>query len=258
YLPAESEETATTSLEIGDYDPIYDMSYPQIGEASRYLHKSQGMGRDVPIEPRQFHLELTSSAVDGEESDLFSGIPYDFNEWADLVSNEDLSDQLTNLQEKLDTIIDSYPNAEEIFPEAHEALEDVQHVMENTEESNLDEELKHDLLHKLELKEEQLNEVSFVASGLEIETTLHSPVLAQGEQTTATVKIENTSSLVVEQIELGLSAPNTWEVDGSKEIEAIQPGETETYEFNVAVPVDAEFYHPYDEPILQTSLSIKE
>ncbi|MDY0409317.1 hypothetical protein [Paracerasibacillus soli] len=34
YLPAASAETATTSIEIGDYDPIYDMSYPQIGEAS--------------------------------------------------------------------------------------------------------------------------------------------------------------------------------------------------------------------------------
>src|SRR5690625_6009787 len=102
YLPAESEDTATTSLEIGDYDPIYDMSYPQIGEASRYLHKSQGMGRDVPVEPRQFHLEVVGNTVDGDEAELFSGIPYDFNDWADLVSDQDLSDQYTNLIEKLE------------------------------------------------------------------------------------------------------------------------------------------------------------
>src|SRR5699024_10848077 len=169
---------------------------------------------------------------------------------------QNLSDQLTNLQEKLDMIIDSYPNREEIFPEAHEALKDVQNVMENTESSDLDADLKRDLLHKLEIKEEQLNEVSLVASGLEVETTLNSPVLTQGEQTTATVKVENTSSLAVEQIELALSAPDAWEVDGNKEIESIQPGETKTFEFAIAVPNDAAFYHPYDEAILQTKLSI--
>lgn len=32
YLPAESEDTSTTSIEIGDYDPIYGMSYPQLGD----------------------------------------------------------------------------------------------------------------------------------------------------------------------------------------------------------------------------------
>src|SRR5699024_2353824 len=129
YLPAESEDTATTSIEIGDYDPIYDMSYPQIGEASRYLHKSQGMGRDVPVEPRQFHLELVGNAVDGEVTDLFSGIPYDFNDCAHHISKYSLSDQLLNVQRKLDIIIDSYPNREEIFPETTEALKDVQNVM---------------------------------------------------------------------------------------------------------------------------------
>lgn len=258
YLPAESEATATTSIEIGDYDPIYDMSYPQIGEASRYLHKSQGMGRDVPVEPRPFHLELIENAVNSENGELFSGIPYDFNDWADLVTDQGLSNQLTKLQQKLDTIVDSYPNHEAIFPESHQALKDVQKVIKKTEKSKLDADLKHDLLHKLEIKEEQLNEVSLVASGLEVETTLNSPVLTQGEQTTATVKIENTGSLTVKHIDLAVAAPNNWQVDGNKKIKKLQPGETKTFDFDVTVPEDAAFYHPYDEPILQTNLSIKE
>src|SRR5690625_685347 len=187
YLPAESEDTATTSLEIGDYDPIYDMSYPQIGEASRYLHKSQGMGNDIPVEPRQFHLELVDHSVD-DDGDLFSGIPYDFNDWADLVTNQGLSNQLSKLQQKLDTIVDAYPNRDDIFPEAHQTLKDIQKVMKKTKNTNLDADLKHDLIHKLEIKEDQLNEVSLITSSLNIETTLNSPVLTQGEQTTATVK----------------------------------------------------------------------
>src|SRR5699024_3982478 len=257
YLPAESEDTATTSIEIGDFDPIYDMSYPQIGEASRYLHKSQGMGNDVPVEPRQFHLELVGHSVD-DNGDFFSGIPYDFNDWADLVTNQGLSNQLSKLQRKLDTLVDAYPNRDDIYPEAHQALKDIKNVMKKTENSNLDANLKHDLMHKLEIKEDQLNEVSLVTSNLDIETTLNSPVLTQGEQTTATIKVENTGSLTVKHIELALAAPNSWEVDSSKDINKLAPGETETLEFNLTVPGGAKLYHPYDEPVVQTNVSLKE
>ncbi|MFC0299255.1 PIG-L family deacetylase [Virgibacillus soli] len=258
YLPAASAETATTSIEIGDYDPIYDMSYPQIGEASRYLHKSQGMGRDVPVEPRQFHLELVGNVTDGEDEDLFSGIPYNFYDWAEIVPNQGLHNQLTKLQQKLDTIVDSYPNREVIFSDAHQALKDVKKVTKKVGKSELDPDLKHDLLHKLEIKEEQLNEVSLVASGLDVETTLNSPVLTQGEQTTATVKVENKGAFTVKHIDLAIAAPSTWEVDKDKHIKKILPGETITFEFNVIVPEEEKFYHPYEEPILQTNLSIKE
>lgn len=260
YLPAESESTATTSIEIGDYDPIYDMSYPQLGETSRYLHKSQGMGRDLPVEPRQTHLELLKSSVNESisEDELFTGIPYDFNDWADLVTNNGLSNQLTKLQQKLDTIVDAYPNREEIFPEAHQALKDVQKLINKTKNSKLNPELENDLLHKLELKEEQLNEVSLVASSLDIETMMDSDVLTQGEQTTVTVELKNNGQQVVKHIDASVVAPETWSVDGVKQVKKIQPGETKTLEFNVEVPEDAAYYNPYDEPTLHTEISLKE
>src|SRR5699024_11375067 len=58
YLPSGDDNDVTHSFEIGIVDPVYDMTYPQIGEESRSLHKSQGMGVDLPVEPRQFNLEL--------------------------------------------------------------------------------------------------------------------------------------------------------------------------------------------------------
>lgn len=260
YLPADSEETATTSIEIGDYDPIYDMSYPQLGEASRYLHKSQGMGQDVPVEPKQTNLELTKSAVETSDKDdeLFKGIPYDFNDWSDLVDNKGLSNQLAKLQDKLDTIVNDYPNREEILPEAHQALKDVDKIMKKTKNSKLDQAVQNELQHKLELKKEQLNEVSLVASGLEVETTMATNVLTQGEQTTVTMTLENNGKDVVKHVEAELVAPEAWDVGEAASIKKIQPGETETVEFNVDVPEDADFYHPYDEPVLQTEVSLKE
>lgn len=68
YLPSGSKDPVTTTLEIGMYDPIYGMTYPQLGEQSRYMHKSQGMGSDIPAEPRQFKLELLYSAVQSKNS----------------------------------------------------------------------------------------------------------------------------------------------------------------------------------------------
>jgi len=62
----------------------------------------------------------------------------------------------------------------------------------------------------------------------------------------------------VKHIDASIIAPNDWSIDGVKEIKKIQPGETKTLEFNVEVPDDASFYHPYDEPILQSKISLKE
>lgn len=259
YLPATSKETATTTIEIGDYDPVYNMSYPQLGEASRYLHKSQGMGKDIPVEPRQTHLELLNSSVTvSTEDDLFKGIPYNFRDWAEIVNNQGLSKQLAALQQKLDAIVDAYPNRQTIFTAAHLALKDVQKVMKKVQTSKLNQARKNELLHKLKLKAEQLNEVSMVASGLEIEMTINSSVLTQGENTKTTMTIKNTGQQVVKHIDAAVLAPDDWNVSGKERINKIFPGETKVLEFNITVPEEAIVYHPYDEPVLQGTLSIKE
>ena len=86
YLPAESKDTATLSMEIGKFDKIYNMSYPQLGEASRFLHKSQGMGNTIPVEPRKVDLELLATTFKTKkDTSLFTGIPYDFSEWSNEV-----------------------------------------------------------------------------------------------------------------------------------------------------------------------------
>jgi len=69
YLPAETKEQTETSIEIGMIDPIYQMSYPQLGEQSRFMHKSQGMGNNIPVAPRQVNLELLFSVV-GDNANL--------------------------------------------------------------------------------------------------------------------------------------------------------------------------------------------
>ncbi|WP_309228265.1 NEW3 domain-containing protein [Virgibacillus saliphilus] len=258
YLPAESEETATTSIEIGDYDPIYGMTYPQLGEESRYLHKSQGMGNDIPAEPRQTHLELIQSSVDNENDDLFSNIPYNLNEWAQLVPTSELSNQLEALQQKLDTIIDLYPNRDDILPPSQDALKDVQEALEMTRNTDMNKDVKNDLIHKLELKSEQLQEVSFISSNLHVETTADSGILTQGEETQVTMEITNNGNEKRNHIEASLITPEDWEHEESQNLNDLDPDQSETFVFNVTVPEDEAYYEPYDDSVLQAQVSFEE
>ncbi|MFD1168248.1 NEW3 domain-containing protein [Oceanobacillus caeni] len=258
YLPAESEETATTSIEIGDMDPIYQMTYPQLGEESRMMHKSQGMGKEVPAEPRQFHLELMNSSSSEKNTDLFAGIPYDFKEWSEAIQNKELQGKLANLQEKLDHIIELYPNREAILPESQQALKQVQKIYHSVEKAKIDDDVKNDLLHKLEIKEEQLQQVSFVSSSLKVETSMESYTLTRGEQANITMEITNNGKEKIQHINSSLVTPDNWKVSGDGNIKHLKPGESKSVTYTVNIPDDAEYFNPYEEPIIQTKITFKE
>ncbi|RTR27828.1 hypothetical protein EKG37_18220 [Robertmurraya yapensis] len=258
FLPVTSAGENITSIEIGDYDPIYGMSYPQLGEASRYLHKSQGMGSDIPVAPRQAHLELIKSTAPSDSTDLFAGIPYDFHEWADVIPAKNVSNQLDSLQNELEEIINLYPNREAILPKSQKALGDVQKLISSTKSAKLDAATKNDLLHKLELKKEQLQQVSYVSSSLAVDITIGSYVLTQGEQTQVDVTISNEGKQKIQHIEASLLTPENWKHEGVTQVKHLKPGESKTVTFAVTVPSDAEYFQPYDESVLKAQLTFKE
>ena len=217
------------------------------------------MGNDVEVEPRQFHLEFVDSSVIEADADeeLFSGIPYNFTDWADQVQDDEMSDGLVTLQERLDKIVDVYPNSEEVFTEAHLALKDVQTLIDSVEASSVDDELKNDLVHNLQTKEDQLNNVSLVASNLSVEIEMDSMVLNPGAEATVNVTIHNEGENTVENLEIGLVTPTNIEFNSSDVIGSFPAGESVNTEFTITVPEDAEYYHPYDEDILQVELAIE-
>ena len=234
------------------------MSYPQLGEASRYLHKSQGMGNDIPVAPRKSHQKLIKSAVKTESTDLFAGIPYDFHAWADLIPAKNVSSQLDKLQNDLEGIIKLYPDREAILPESQKALGAVQKLIASTNSAKLDASVKNDLLHKLELKAEQLQQVSFVSSSLAVDMEIGSYVLTQGEKTQVAVKVTNEGKEKIQHIEAALLTPDNWKHEGVNQVKHLKPGESKTVTFNVTVPADAEYYQPYGDAVIKAQLTFKE
>ncbi|QGH33798.1 hypothetical protein GI584_07095 [Gracilibacillus salitolerans] len=260
YLPAASPEEATIGIEIGDYDEVYGMTYPQLGEESRYLHKSQGMGNDIEPGSRIEYLELFQSAV-GEipeqEDSIFEDLSYDFNEYANKLtkSGNSIKNDLKKLQSELDDVIEAYPNSGDVLTESHEALKQLRKTSNKVDKVRLQNVDKNDLVHRLEVKEEQLQETSKVAAKLDVSTTVANPVLAQGGQTSVTVELINNGNETINDLDVNLNVPSNWTVKGDFDSSNLKPGEAASIEFEVIVPEDEEYYNPYAEDVIKTEVT---
>ncbi|SFC51646.1 NPCBM-associated, NEW3 domain of alpha-galactosidase [Bacillus sp. OV322] len=258
YLPAASKESAATSIEIGKYDPVYKMTYPQLGEQSRFMHKSQGMGSVIPAEPRQVDLELLKSAV-GDNKDLFAGVPYDLKQWAKKLPKKEqaLKNQFTALQSDLNSAISSYPNRSKVFDKSQQALKEVRSALAKTKRASLDSALKADLLHKLSLKEDQLQNASFVSSSLSVTAKATSNILTKGQKTTVTVKLVNNGKHTITNAGASLIIPKGWKAATHNQNKTLKPGRTASFTYNITVPKNAAYYDPYQAPAIQAKINYK-
>ncbi|UOQ94590.1 NEW3 domain-containing protein [Halobacillus shinanisalinarum] len=257
YLPAESDH-ATTLLEIGTYDPIYGMTYPQLGEKSRFLHKSQGMGDDIPAEPETINLRLAKSVTEiPKEENMFDGLAYDFTEIAARLTdnNPAIGSKLKHFQKTLDKVIDQYPNRSQALKKAHIALKEARKLQSEIQEANLETNIKEDILFRLDVKEKQLLEVSKVASSLAVETVVEDVTLVQDGQTTVTIVVENNGKHPLKDVQGALSLPKGWTVNHTPKPFRLKAGEKKTIEYLVQVPENAEYFEPYDEPKMNSKLS---
>jgi len=256
YLPAETKEQTETSIEIGMIDPIYQMSYPQLGEQSRFMHKSQGMGNNIPVAPRQVNLELLFSVV-GDNANLFAGVPYNFREWSQQLpkTENDLKVHFTKLQSKLDSIVSSYPRKEQVFEQSQSALKEVRTLLNKTKQAKLSLEFKNDLLHKLSVKEEQLQTASFTASQLDVSASSEFNVLTKGQTTNVTVTLKNNGKEKLHNVSADLIVPDGWNITSKNNTSNLAPGESRQISFQVVVPEDAEYYHAYKTPAIQAKIT---
>ncbi|WP_026679354.1 PIG-L family deacetylase [Fictibacillus gelatini] len=257
YLPA-SDSSATTSFEIGMYDDIYGMTYPQLGEESRFLHKSQGMGKKIPAEPRTIHLNLAKSVmgIPVKESSMFDSIPYNFKEYAANVSNEPkISTELKKLQNELEQLISLYPNDDKIADLTYDVLQHERQVAKMVKASNMDKTTKEDLLFRLSIKEQQLTKLSEVASKVKVETDVENPTLVRNGSTKVKVTISNNGKKALQHVNVNLSAPEQWKVTRKDQAKTVKPGERAVIHFTVHVPKNASYYQPYDPPVIHSKVT---
>ncbi|WP_050613421.1 NEW3 domain-containing protein [Bacillus testis] len=257
YLSAESKETATTSLEIGMVDPVYQMTYPQLGEESRFLHKSQGMGSKIPAEPRKVYLELAKSVQQTPSDSLFKGIPYNLAEWAGRLpsSQPKLKVALQNVQKRLDRIVDAYPHTTKIAKESHTAMKEINAILKQIKSAKLDADLKVNLENKLAIKLDQLSEASYEAANLDITVHFDSDMANRGSTRKAEVKLVNNGKENLKETKVALKVPQGWKQPKEISVKALKPGESFQTTVSVGIPKDAAYYHPYQEPAVSAEVA---
>lgn len=251
YLPVGASD-ATVSVPVGDYDPIYGRSYAQLGEESRFIHRSQGMGQNLAFGPRTDHLKLLDAVVPvrEREASVFEGLPYTV---ADLAAqlppgHEALAALLHDVQAELDETVAAYPDFETVAHRAHRALAALRAAIAAVEAAPLPRDVQVDLLFRLRVKEQQLAQVSRVATHFRPAIVVADPEVVRGQTFTVVVQAFNGGRTPLQDVAFRLHVPEGWSAEptGRTQVTTLGYNETARAEFVVQVPEEAAFFHPYE------------
>ncbi|MEW8979951.1 MAG: NEW3 domain-containing protein [Symbiobacterium sp.] len=243
--------TANVSIPVGEYDPVLGASYVQLGEESRFYHKSQGMGEIVPEGPRSevYHLAASAVPVKSQESSMFDGLPQTVGDLAGLVSDRSVASALQELQAHIDAALDAYPDNAAVARALRDALVSVRAARELVvSRIGLEDELGYDIDYRLAMKEKQIQRA--LAQSLLLVTRLQADEyeLTRGGTATLTLTAYQGGKVPVENVRLSLEVPRGWRVRPVTEAAGVHLSynQTATARFAVTVPESAEYFDPYD------------
>lgn len=262
YLPA-TQKDYNVSVPVGAYDEVYGASYVQLGEESRFMHKSQGMGRVYDEGPSSNYYKLDQSVVKvkDKETDFFDGIAYTFTDLAKEVAGQSggakIASDLQKLQKDGEEVIAAYPHFEAVAKEVHEMITDVAKATADVQASGLSSESKTDLLHRLNVKQAQLNKASAESLSLVTKVKPETGELVAGQTTKVTVSAYNGGQVKLGKVNLALNVPKGWRATPQATTSFNQLGYNETVKttYEVSVPADADLFQPYAAPALTADVS---
>ncbi|TPG84380.1 hypothetical protein EEL32_15955 [Brevibacillus laterosporus] len=264
YLPA-SDKDYTVRVPIGDYDQIYGASYKQLGEESRFMHKSQGMGRHYDEGPDFAYYKLAKAVgpMKQKETDMFEGIPCTFEDWSKEIAQQKqgsrLSQKIQQLQSDAERIVSAYPDFLKVAKEVHQMKKDVTEAIKEAKSPELDAGSQVDVLHRLKVKERQLNKASAEALSLVGKVKSASSELIPGQTTKVTVTVYNGGQVAIENVTLSLKTPDGWKVKatGSTIFGKVSYNQTISATYDVSIPKDAAKFHPYRLPVVSGDITYR-
>lgn len=184
---------ATVTVPGDGRDPVTGWPWGRIGQHSRAMHRTQGMGR-WPVEARDWPLHLVDG---GAEAAITDGLP---------VSLADLD--LAEAQEAMDAARDAFPDTAAIARHAARALHLLRAATPAPEHA-----------HRVAAKVAQLFRVLWLASGAEVRGAAGADWIAPGEA--VAVQVE-THAGEAEDVAATLTLPDGWtQADGTLRAEAM-------------------------------------
>lgn len=261
YVPVMDNEDYHVAVPVGEYDQTYGASYVQLGERSRFMHKSQGMGVHYDEGPTYNYYRLDATVVPAQEKerDFFSGLPYSFADLAEQVAAKggaEVAEALHRLQDAADDVISAYPRFAEVARRVHRMKALLQSAQQEVAIASLDRETKADLLYRLGIKDAQLNRASAEALSLVVKIKPETGEWVGGQTTTVTVTAYNGGAIEVEHVQLRLRVPRGWIAKPltPTAFPRVSYNQTVCTVYEVSVPADAALYHPYRPPVLEVEV----
>ncbi|MBD0384454.1 NEW3 domain-containing protein [Paenibacillus sedimenti] len=259
YVPA-NEKDYNVAVPVGDYDEIYGASYVQLGEESRFMHKSQGMGRHVEEGSSFNYYKLNSSAKSVKETDFFDGIAFTFEDLAKEIEakgkDQKVIKDLRNLNKDADEVVKAYPVFADVAREVQEMKADVEAAISDVKASTLDASVKTDLLYRLQVKEDQLNKAGLEATSMVVKVKPETSEIVAGQTVKMTVTVYNGGKSNLKNIQLQLNVPEGWtaKAAGTTKFDQLSYNQTVSAAYEVQIPQNAAEFQVYQPSVVSADV----
>jgi LmbE family N-acetylglucosaminyl deacetylase len=269
-----ADEDYTVKLNIGEYSPLLGMSYTQFALEGLAHQTSQGTGGiRVSPGPRYTYYKLTDSTLprpNGHEQDFFDGIDTSIIGLAKNLGAEEskvpfLHAALESLQKHVDeaskafTIQDASGCAAPLLA----GLNETTHLLKQLDDAQISPAVKTELTTALKTKQQQFSDAANEALGVYFDISVDQPggpsapsyfprmeqtlmLAVPGQTFTMTARLYNRGKQTLQANDIKLDAPEGWKYSVSKPLTgSLQPGEMASTQFQVTVPENAPYTHPY-------------
>lgn len=224
---------ATLTVTGTDREQMTGWEWNRIGQQSRSFHRTQGMGRWVPVgSAHDWPLHLAESHVGGKDQSLWSGMHKTLADLADLSGAKPIAKDIRDAQAKIDAAVHAFPDFEQVAAAATDALVKVKRALAKCPDT-----VHHEIAHRLEAKITQLGHVLRLALGIEARARVQGVFLSP--RSGGVLEIESDKG-IANSAKATLSLPKGWSVSADR----IEISE-------VAVPTDP--YRSYYDPIEPTA-----
>ena len=245
-----SADAHTVAVDTGAYDPIYGDTYQRISDYSRSFHACQGMGGTTYPKAGARYFNMVDDATAkitgvAQEASFFDGLPYDFDDYAALVSDADIAAKLTKIQQDYRDIEAAFPMNAKIMDGLNVMRADVDDALAAVEASTMDKETKYDLCFHLLNKQTQLDRAMGQAACLQVLAVAGDYDVISGQPIDVAVRVYQGSDLAVEVADLTLETMPGWNVEVGQVEGELGYNNTLIQHFTLTATDEAEYYNAF-------------
>lgn len=247
---------APVTLNVGAYDPLLGMSWQQLGNVARSMHRcqGQGQGRIDPLEGEgNYSLVDSEPPATGVESDILDGIDVGLRRLVRSTQGERPEAKvLAPDVEKLGKQIEAAQSAfdprrpQQTVPGLAAGLETLRRIRARLEPMELPPASRSELIAQLAAKERDFLAALALAQGLAFEARSDDDLVVPGQSFSVTASVWNQGSEAVEIDDLSLAVPEGWTAERvSGDLHAVGGNASLQLKFQVKVAEGARYSRPY-------------